>query len=99
VDRSRGPGRLGGRPGGRLFNAKKDADDGGGPQLDRLVGEISDRLALAASTTGNPGTVLLRVFAGKGGAVLDSADGAEVPFGHQAEPCPQGRKTVIKAAV
>lgn len=32
----------------RLFNAKKDADDGGGPQLDRLAGEISDRLALAA---------------------------------------------------
>jgi hypothetical protein len=32
----------------RLFNAKKDAADGGGPQLDRLAGEISDRLALAA---------------------------------------------------
>jgi hypothetical protein len=32
----------------RLFNAKKDAADGGGPQLDRLVGEIGDRLALAA---------------------------------------------------
>jgi hypothetical protein len=32
----------------RLFNAKKDAADGGGPQLDRLAGEIGDRLALAA---------------------------------------------------
>jgi hypothetical protein len=32
----------------RLFNAKKDAAGGGGPQLDRLAGEISDRLALAA---------------------------------------------------
>ena len=32
----------------RLFNAKKDEADGGGPQLDRLAGEIGDRLALAA---------------------------------------------------
>jgi hypothetical protein len=32
----------------RLFNAKKDAADGGGPRLDRLAGEISERLALAA---------------------------------------------------
>jgi len=32
----------------RLFNAKKDAADGGGPQLDRLASEISDRLTLAA---------------------------------------------------
>ena len=32
----------------RLFNAKKDAADGGGPQLDRLAGEIRNRLALAA---------------------------------------------------
>ena len=32
----------------RLFNAKKDAADGGGPQLDRLADEIGDRLALAA---------------------------------------------------
>jgi hypothetical protein len=32
----------------RLFNAKKDAADGGGPQLDRLADEITDRLALAA---------------------------------------------------
>jgi hypothetical protein len=31
----------------RLFNAKKDEADGGGPQLDRLAGEIADRLALA----------------------------------------------------
>jgi hypothetical protein len=31
----------------RLFNAKKDAA-GGGPQLDRLAGEIAERLALAA---------------------------------------------------
>jgi hypothetical protein len=36
----------------RLFNAKKDAADGGGPQLDRLAGEIADRLAL--SDLGNP---------------------------------------------
>ena len=36
----------------RLFNAKKDAADGGGPQLDRLVGEISDRLTLAALGSG-----------------------------------------------
>jgi hypothetical protein len=32
----------------RLFNAKKDAADGGGPQLDRLVGEVRERLALAS---------------------------------------------------
>jgi hypothetical protein len=32
----------------RLFNAKKDAADSGGPQLDRLADEIADRLALAA---------------------------------------------------
>ncbi len=32
----------------RLFNAKKDAAEGGGPQLDRLAGEIDDRLAQAA---------------------------------------------------
>jgi aminoglycoside phosphotransferase (APT) family kinase protein len=32
----------------RLFNAKKDEAAGGGPQLDRLAGEIGDRLALAA---------------------------------------------------
>ena len=31
----------------RLFNAKKDAA-GGGPQLDRLAGEIGERLARAA---------------------------------------------------
>lgn len=36
----------------RLFNAKKDAADGGGPQLDRLAGEISDRLDLAALASG-----------------------------------------------
>jgi Ser/Thr protein kinase RdoA (MazF antagonist) len=34
----------------RLFNAKKDAADGGGPQLDRLAGEIADRLSLPPST-------------------------------------------------
>jgi hypothetical protein len=32
----------------RLFNARKDAADGGGPQLDRLEGEVGERLALAA---------------------------------------------------
>ena len=32
----------------RLFNAKKDAANGGGPQLDRLAAEIGERLALAA---------------------------------------------------
>jgi len=32
----------------RLFNAKKDAADGGGPQLSRLAGEKGERLALAA---------------------------------------------------
>jgi len=32
----------------RLFNAKKDAADGGGPQLDRLAAEIGERLGLAA---------------------------------------------------
>jgi hypothetical protein len=36
----------------RLFNAKKDAADGGGPQLDRLAGEIGDRLDLAALGNG-----------------------------------------------
>jgi hypothetical protein len=32
----------------RLFNAKKDAADGGSPQLDRLGAEMDDRLTLAA---------------------------------------------------
>lgn len=32
----------------RLFNARKDAADGGGPQLDRLGGEVAERLACAA---------------------------------------------------
>ena len=31
----------------RLFNAKKDARQGGGPQLDRLAAEISERFAWA----------------------------------------------------
>ena len=31
----------------RLFNAKKDAAAGGGPQLDRLCGEIARRLERA----------------------------------------------------
>jgi Phosphotransferase enzyme family len=31
----------------RLFNAKKDAADGGGPQLERLAGEITERLSRA----------------------------------------------------
>ena len=31
----------------RLFNAKKDAAAGGGPQLDRLSGEIARRLERA----------------------------------------------------
>jgi hypothetical protein len=31
----------------RLFNAKKDAAQGGGPQLDRLGAEVSQRLARA----------------------------------------------------
>jgi len=31
----------------RLFNAKKDAGDGGGPQLDRLRDELDERLYLA----------------------------------------------------
>ena len=33
----------------RLFNAKKDAASGGGPQLDLLAAEITDRLALAGA--------------------------------------------------
>ena len=32
----------------RLFNAKKDAAQGGGPQLDRLAGEVDERMARAA---------------------------------------------------
>jgi Ser/Thr protein kinase RdoA (MazF antagonist) len=32
----------------RLFNARKDAADGGGPQLDRLRGEVDERLTFAA---------------------------------------------------
>jgi hypothetical protein len=32
----------------RLFNAKKDAAEGGGPQLDRLADEVDERLARAA---------------------------------------------------
>ncbi len=38
----------------RLFNAKKDAAAGGGPQLDRLAGEIGERLALAALKSSAP---------------------------------------------
>ncbi|HEY5985000.1 MAG TPA: hypothetical protein VIV12_01270 [Streptosporangiaceae bacterium] len=36
----------------RLFNAKKDAAAGGGPQLDRLASEIDRRLFLAGLTCG-----------------------------------------------
>lgn len=36
----------------RLFNAKKDAASDGGPQLDRLAGEIGERLALSALSNG-----------------------------------------------
>lgn len=36
----------------RLFDAKMDAADGGGPHLDRLAGELSGRLALAALGNG-----------------------------------------------
>jgi hypothetical protein len=36
----------------RLFNAKKDAADGGGPQLGRLASEISERLLLTALDNG-----------------------------------------------
>jgi hypothetical protein len=36
----------------RLFNAKKDAADGGAPQLDRLEGEVAERLALAGVGNG-----------------------------------------------
>jgi hypothetical protein len=36
----------------RLLDAKMEAADGGGPQLDRLAGELSDRLALAALDNG-----------------------------------------------
>ena len=36
----------------RLFNAKKDEADGGGPQLEHLADEIGDRLALAALDNG-----------------------------------------------
>jgi hypothetical protein len=44
----------------RLFTAKKDAADGGGPQLDRLAAEIAERVALAAlSVTGSPRTLAL----------------------------------------
>jgi hypothetical protein len=32
----------------RLFNVRKDAADGGGQRLDRLAGELDERLALAA---------------------------------------------------
>jgi hypothetical protein len=31
----------------RLFNARKDAADGGGPRLDRLAGELAGRLSRA----------------------------------------------------
>jgi hypothetical protein len=31
----------------RLFNAKKDAGEGGGPQLDRLRDELDERLHMA----------------------------------------------------
>jgi Phosphotransferase enzyme family len=39
----------------RLFNAKKDAASGGGPNLDQLAGEIADRLALAGLNRLLPG--------------------------------------------
>ncbi len=38
----------------RLFNAKKDAADGGGPQLERLAGEITERLSRAGSRRLSP---------------------------------------------
>jgi hypothetical protein len=34
----------------RLFNAKKDAADGGGPQLERLAAEMPERLSMAGLT-------------------------------------------------
>jgi len=37
----------------RLFNAKKDAADGGEPQLDRLADEVDERLARAAMSRGS----------------------------------------------
>ena len=40
----------------RLFNAKKDAANGGGPQLDRLADEVGERLALALGERVNAGT-------------------------------------------
>jgi len=36
----------------RLFNAKKDAADGGGPQLNRLATEVAERLARAGLDSG-----------------------------------------------
>jgi Ser/Thr protein kinase RdoA (MazF antagonist) len=39
----------------RLFDAKQEAAQGGGPQLDRLAIEIEERLDRAALTTGRPG--------------------------------------------
>ena len=38
----------------RLFNTKKDAAEGGGPQIDRLAGEVDERLARAAIGPGSP---------------------------------------------
>ena len=38
----------------RLFNAKKDAADGGGPQLDRLAAEITERLSRAGLASITP---------------------------------------------
>jgi hypothetical protein len=37
----------------RLFNAKKDAADGGGPQLDRLAKELPERLSRAGLRHGS----------------------------------------------
>ena len=36
----------------RLFNAKKDAANGGGPQLDLLAAEVTERLARAGIDRG-----------------------------------------------
>jgi hypothetical protein len=44
-----------------LSNAKKDAVAGGGPQLDRLAGEIDDRLTFAA--LGGPAAVKASIMA------------------------------------
>jgi hypothetical protein len=72
----------------RLFNAKKDAADGGGPQLDRLAHEVDERLAGA----GIAGPARLS-------AVLSRASAAAVTRGQGDDRVPAGACSFPRAGL